>query len=374
MTEGFTIRQANGRIIATIDGLPAGGQTGARPFIIPVFIPMSGCPHRCAFCNQTAITGVKPHAISPSAVTRAIDTYLPFVRDRGRSVQIAFYGGNFLGLPEQHLHDLLAIATAHVTCGDVTSIRFSTRPDTITESRLAAIRDFPVHTIELGVQSMDDRVLARANRGHNAQCTVNAARMVASAGYALGLQMMTGLPGDTPRSALRTARELVSLAPDFVRIYPTLVLRQSRLAEAFQTGMYLPASLHETIAIVSRLFLVFAAAHIPVIRMGLQADEALAAPGAILAGPYHPAFGERVHSHLFYRLAEAALAQAPRGAHALNIRVHPRHLSRMIGTSRENLTRLKAYFHLENLSIQADTGVTPHHLEVDIAPPPIALN
>jgi len=115
------------------------------------------------------------------------------------------------------------------------------------------------------------------------------------------------------------------------------------------------------------------AARIPVIRMGLQADEALAAPGVILAGPYHPAFGERVHSHLFYRLAEAALAQAPRGSHALSLCVHPRHLSRMIGTGRENLSRLKSRLHLESLSIQADTGVTPHHLEVDIAPPPIAL-
>jgi len=373
MTEGYTIRQTNRRIIATIDGLPAGGQTGARPFIIPVFIPMSGCPHRCAFCNQTAITGVKPHGVSPSAVTHAIDTLLPFVRDRGRSVQIAFYGGNFLGLPEQQLHDLLAIATAHVTCGDVASIRFSTRPDTITESRLAAIRNCPVHTIELGVQSMDDRVLTRANRGHNAQCTVNAARMVTSAGYALGLQMMTGLPGDTPRQAIQTARKLVSLKPDFVRIYPTLVLRQSRLAESFRTGTYLPAGLHETIALVSRLVRVFAAARIPVIRMGLQADEALAAPGAILAGPYHPAFGERVHSHLFYRLAEAALMQTPCGSHALSLWVHPRHLSRMIGTGRENLSRLKSRFHLESLSIQADVGVTPHHLEVDIAPPPIAL-
>jgi histone acetyltransferase (RNA polymerase elongator complex component) len=373
MAEGFTIRQTNDRIIATIDGLPAGGQAGARPFIIPVFIPMSGCPHRCAFCNQTAITGVKSHAISPSAVTHAIDTFLPFVRDRGRSVQIAFYGGNFLGLPEQHLHDLLAIATAHVTRGDVASIRFSTRPDTITENRLAAIRDFPVHTIELGVQSMDDRVLARANRGHNAQCTLNAARMVVSAGYALGLQMMTGLPGDTPRRAIQTARKLVALAPDFVRIYPTLVLRQSRLAETFRSGAFIPASLDETIALVSRLLLVFTAAHIPVIRMGLQADEALAAPGAILAGPYHPALGERVHSHLFYRLAKATLARAPRGFHAATIRVHPRHLSRMIGAGRENLSRLKTHFHLENLSVQADTGVTPHHLEVDIAPSPIAL-
>jgi hypothetical protein len=107
--------------------------------------------------------------------------------------------------------------------------------------------------------------------------------------------------------------------------------------------------------------------------MGLQADEALAAPGAILAGPYHPALGERVHNHLFYRLAKAALVRAPRGSKTLTIRVHPRHLSRMIGTGRENLSRLKTQFHLENLSVQADTGVTPHHLEVDIAPSPIAL-
>ena len=373
MTEGFMFRQTNGRIIATIKGLPAGGQAGPRPFIIPVFIPMSGCPHRCAFCNQTAITGVKPQAVSPSAVTHAIDTLLPFVRDRGRTVQIAFYGGNFLGLPEQQLHDLLAIARAHVARGDVAGIRFSTRPDTITENRLAAIRDFPVHTIELGVQSMDDRVLARANRGHNAQCTRNAARMVASAGYALGLQMMTGLPGDTPRRAIQTARKLVALAPDFVRIYPTLVLRQSRLAEAFRTGAFIPAGLHETIALVSRLLQVFAGAHIPVIRMGLQADEALAAPGAILAGPYHPALGERVHSYLFYRLGKAALARTPRGSHVSTLRVHPRHLSRMIGAGRENLSRLKSHFHLGNLSVQADAGVTPHHLEVDIAPSPIAL-
>lgn len=373
MTEALKIRRADGRILATIDGLPAGDQTSARPFVIPVFIPMSGCPHRCAFCNQTAITGVKPYKVSPSAVAHAIDTFLPFVRDRGRPVQIAFYGGNFLGLPEQHVHDLLETATARVDRGDAASIRFSTRPDTITENRLAAIQDFPVNTIELGVQSMDDRVLARANRGHNTQCTANATRMVKSAGYELGLQMMTGLPGDTPRRAIQTARKLVSMAPDFVRIYPTLVLRQSLLADEFRMGTFIPATLQETIALVSRLFLIFAAAHTPVIRMGLQADDALTAPGTILAGPYHPAFGERVHSHLFYRLAEAALTHAPRVPHTVGIRVHPRHLSRMIGAGRVNLSLLKARFHLENLSVHADTGVSPHHLEVDIAPPPIAL-
>ena len=372
MNEPFAIRHDNGRTFATINGLPPGGQKHARPFIIPVFIPSSGCPHRCSFCNQTAITGVKPYCLSPSAIKPSIRKFLAFVRDRERPVQIAFYGGNFLGVPQDEVRALLETASVYVACGDAASIRFSTRPDTITESTLATIRDFPVTTIELGLQSMDDRVLARTRRGHNANCAVDAARMVKSAGYELGLQMMTGLPGDTPRGALQTAEKFVSLEPDFVRIYPTLVLENSPLAERFRSGAFIPSTMEETIALVCRLFLKFTASRIRVIRMGLQADDALSSAGTILAGPYHPAFGERVYSRVFYRLAVAALVQHHGRHHALGIRVHPRHLSRMIGAGRENISCLKTRFKIENLSIRADTGITPHHLEVDNPTAPIA--
>lgn len=372
MHESFTIRHDNGRTSATINGLPPGGRGHTRPFIIPVFIPLSGCLHRCTFCNQTAITGIKPFVLSQSAIEQSIRRFLSFLRDRDRPVQIAFYGGNFLGLPERQVRDLLETATAHVACGDAANIRFSTRPDTITENTLATIRDFPVTTIELGLQSMDDRVLARTRRGHNANCAVGAAHMVKSAGYELGLQMMTGLPGDTPRGALQTAEKIVSLKPDFVRIYPTLVLENSPLAEHLRTGAFVPATMEATIALVSRLFLIFTTSRIRVIRMGLQADDALSAAGTILAGPYHPALGERVYSHVFYHLAEAALNRHPDGHSPLGIRVHPRHLSRMIGAGRENISRLKARLQIETLSIRGDTGITPHHLEVDNLAAPIA--
>jgi histone acetyltransferase (RNA polymerase elongator complex component) len=372
MNEPFTIQHDNNRTSATINGLAPGGQEHVRPFIIPVFIPLSGCPHRCTFCNQTAITGVKPYRFSGSAIEQSIRTFLPFVRDRDRPVQIAFYGGNFLGLTERQVRDLLETAAAFVARGDATSIRFSTRPDTITKSTLATLRDFPVATIELGLQSMDDRVLALTRRGHSANVTGDAAHMVKAAGYALGLQMMTGLPGDTARGAEQTARKMISMEPDFVRIYPTLVLEHSPLAEEFRTGAYVPATLEETIALVSRLFLIFTGSRVRVIRMGLQADDALSSAGTVLAGPYHPAFGERVYSRVFYRLAEAALVRHPDRHHPLGIRVHPRHLSRMIGAGRENLHRLKAQFHIENLTIRPDTGITPHHLGVDNLPTPIA--
>jgi len=372
MNDPFTIRHENGRTTATINGLPPGSQKHARPFIVPVFIPSSGCQHRCAFCNQTAITGVKPYRLSRSAIEPSIQKYLSFVRDRQRPVQIAFYGGNFLGLPEQQVRDLLEVAAAHVTRGDATSIRFSTRPDTITDSTLAIIRRFPVSTIELGLQSMDDRVLALSRRGHTADSTVGAARLVKSAGYALGLQMMTGLPGDTPPGALQTAAKMVSLEPDFVRIYPTLVLEHSPLAEKLRAGAFIPATLEETITLVSRLFLIFTASRIRVIRMGLQADDTLASAGTILAGPYHPAFGEHVYSRVFYRLAKAALGRHQDPHHTRRILVHPRHLSRMIGAGRENLHRLKTQCYIENLTIQADAEVAPHHLEVDNLAAPIA--
>ena len=372
MNEPFNIRHDNGRTAATINGLPHGGQKHARPFIIPVFIPLAGCPHRCSFCNQTAITGVKPYNLSRSAIEPSIRKFLSFVRDRERPVQIAFYGGNFLGLPEREVSELLETAAAYVARGDAASIRFSTRPDTITKNTLATIRDFPVTTIELGLQSLDDRVLTLTRRGHKANCSVDAARMVKSAGYELGLQMMTGLPGDTPRGALLTAERMVALEPDFVRIYPTLVLAHSPLAEQLRSGTFAPATMEATIALVSRLFLIFTAAHIRVIRMGLQADDTLASAGTILAGPYHPAFGERVYSRVFYRLAEAAFGQHYDRHHPLGIRVHPRHLSRMIGAGRENLQRLKTQLHITNLTIQADASITPHHLEVDNLPAPIA--
>ncbi|MGD9332742.1 MAG: radical SAM protein, partial [Desulfobacterales bacterium] len=340
----FIIRHTGGRTRATIKGLPAGGRKPDQPLILPVFIPMGGCPHRCLYCDQTAITGTSASVLSRAAVEKAIQKRLPAKNRPDRPVQIAFYGGNFLGLPAHRVRDLLTVATAYVSSGRATGIRFSTRPDTITAKTLALLRDFPVDTIELGLQSMDDRVLACARRGHDAACTVAAAQRIKSAGFRLGLQMMTDLPGDTPQGAMATAIQMVSLAPDLVRIYPTLVLEGSRLARRYRSGAYIPMALPETIALVSRLYLVFTAAHIPVIRMGLQTDEALTKAGTILAGPYHPAFGEQVFSHVFYGLAEAALVHHPRGPSAPGIRVHPRRLSQMLGTRRGNLQRLARQF------------------------------
>jgi len=372
MNEWFSIRHVNDRTLAAVKGLAPGSHTPLRPFIIPVFIPLSGCPHRCSFCNQTAITGVSPHRLSTATVEQTVRTWLPRVRDSKRPVEIAFYGGNFLGLPTGLVQDLLAVAAGFVRRGEAGGIRFSTRPDTISPQTLAAIHDFPVATIELGLQSMDDRVLACNYRGHTAACTAAAAHRIKSAGYALGLQMMTGLPGDTLQGAAQTAEAMIRLAPDTVRIYPTVVLDGSPLARQFRKGDFIPMGLAETITLVSRLLLRFISSDIPVIRMGLQAEETLSSNDTVLAGPYHPALGELVYSRVFLELATAALARHPDRQRPVRLRIHLRHLSRMMGAGRRNQQRLQARFQNPSLTIQPDEGISPHHLEVDNPPTPIA--
>ncbi len=365
MHNAFTIWHDHGRTFARIRGLAPGGDQKAPPLIIPVFIPMSGCPHRCSFCNQTAITGAKSTSLSSSSIHQSIRSFLAFVHDRNRPIQIAFYGGNFLGLPERQIRNLLKAATDYTVLKEGAGIRFSTRPDTISDMTLAILRDYPVKTIELGLQSMDDKILELTQRGHQAAQTISAIQMVKTAGYELGLQMMTGLPGETPQSAEKTARKIASMTPDFVRIYPTLVLKNSPLARQYQAGEFTPATLEETISLVCRLFLIFTAAQIPVIRLGLQADHSLSMDGTILAGPYHPSFGERVYSRAFYHLAAAALGiHSPDRPH-VDIHVHSGNLSKMIGAGRENLDRLKTRFEIDNLSIRSNNAISPHHLEVD---------
>ena len=267
-----------------------------HPFIIPIFLPHAGCLHQCVFCNQTCITGASRDALSMENVELKICDFLTYKKGDRRPVQVAFYGGNFLGLDKEYIKRLLNLSIKFVKNKDIDTIRFSTRPDTIDPDRLDIIKNYPVSTIEIGAQSMDDRVLTAAKRGHFASDTQKAAALLKQRHYETGIQMMVGLPGEDEDSSLSTGHRIAELAPDFVRIYPTVVLKNSLLAKWYQNGKYLPWSLERSVAQVKRLYLLFKKKGIRVIRMGLQAVKDLDSGTAILAGPYHPAFGHMVHS------------------------------------------------------------------------------
>jgi histone acetyltransferase (RNA polymerase elongator complex component) len=311
--------------------------------IIPVFIPHAGCPHRCVFCDQTAITAASAQVPSERAVCAQIDAFLARRSSRRGPVEIAFFGGNALGLSNSRLNRLLAVAAQYVADGRAQGIRLSTRPDTVTAERLDELTHFPVRTIELGVQSLNDAVLRQAGRGHSAHTAVVAVELLKRRGLRVGVQLMLGLPGDDADRAMATGAQTIALQPDFVRLYPTLVLAGSPLAALFARGDYRPLSLEEAIHLAKRLYIQFARRGLPVIRMGLQQTDTLNAPGTVLGGPLHPAFGELVLGACFRELALMALGAAvPFDPHEpASIRINPRSESRLRGYRGANMPVLE---------------------------------
>ncbi len=357
-------RQAHGTRVAYTDR-KAPRAPSRRYFVIPVFLPQAGCPHQCAFCNQATIADTAHRDLDQTAFAAAVDRFLTYRRRKYDLTQLAFFGGNFLGLKPDRVRRYLDWAKVYVEKDQVDSLRISTRPDTISTSSLALIQDDPIRTVELGVQSMDDRVLTRAQRGHQARDTVRAVSKLKRAGYEIGLQIMTGLPGDTRESALATVEAIIGLAPAFVRIYPALVLAGSPLAADFAGGRYRPPNLAESIDLVARMWLMLTAAGIRVIRMGLQEGPGLANSDNVLAGPHHPAFGERVIGHIFRNMADTALNHVPPASGRAALRVNPHRLSVATGPQRRHLVHLKEAHRLASLKVAGDERLPLNQLEVD---------
>jgi histone acetyltransferase (RNA polymerase elongator complex component) len=335
--------------------------------IIPIFLPHQGCPHQCSFCNQNKISGTPSGLPSTSLLTKEINRYLSFKRDPDTPVQIAFYGGNFLGIPFPSIIMLLNEAVSFVHAGKADSIRFSTRPDTINKEILDKLKQFRISTIELGAQSMDDRILSLSNRGHTAEDTVKAALIIKQHNIQLGIQMMTGLPGDEGRQSIETANKIVGLSPDFVRIYPTIVLSESPLEKSYQRGEYVPMSLENSVKLAAKIYCLFTENGIPVIRMGLQASDGLEKNESIVAGPFHPAFGHLVLSEIFLKKAKELL-QCRKNITDKEavIHVHATGISKMRGLKNQNIHALKQMFGLKAVHILSDNALSKNQLMVNI--------
>lgn len=336
-----------------------------RPFIIPVFVPHLGCPHRCVFCDQFSISGSALARPSPEDVRDIIRRSLRFKGKRRGHTELAFYGGNFLGLSGAYRECLLDAVQTFIEDGQVAGIRFSTRPETVTELSVKALLSRSITAVEIGVQSMDDLVLALSQRGHCAQDSARAVKILRRYGLQVGIQIMPGLPGDTSASALRTGHEVAGLGPDFVRIYPTVVVRNTVLEAWYKEGRYVPLALGQAVEITKQLYLLFKSHGIPVIRMGLHPSESLLEPDSVVAGPFHPAFGHLVYAAVFHDLAAKMLAENQGRSRGIILRVHPRDVAKMTGQKKDNLTSLSRQFGIESLSVVADPSVEQDTLKVE---------
>lgn len=301
---------------------------------VALFVPNNGCPHRCSFCSQPSITGFSCQP-EPEDVRRAAESARKDLGPAAAEAEIAFFGGSFTAIDRSYMLALLQAAEPYVKSRQFAGIRISTRPDCIDGEILGILNHYGVTTIELGAQSMDDRVLSINRRGHTAAQVVQASELIRTGGFSLGLQMMTGLAGDSDQGARRTAEKLAALLPDGVRIYPAITLRNTELGEAYLNGTYHPQTLEEAVALCTELLDFFECRGIPVIRLGLHASPELERD--MLAGPWHPAFRELCESRRFLLKIQNAIRENRILPGKIRISVNPACISQAVGQKRSNL-------------------------------------
>lgn len=300
---------------------------------VALFVSDLGCPHRCSFCNQKTISG-KINPPTAADVEKAVETAL--ATSECNDGEIAFFGGSFTAIDRGYMLELLKKASEYVSKGLFRGIRISTRPDCIDTDVLSLLKKYGVTSIELGCQSMDDEVLRLNNRGHVSGCVPEAAKLIKDYGFELGVQMMTGLYGDTPEKSIETAKKLIALEPDTVRIYPTVVLENTELERLYRKGEYTPQSLEEAVELCSELLEMFNDKGIKVIRMGLHSGGNV--EEGYVAGVYHPAFRELCESRIYLKNTEKELEKI--SGRDIEITVGSRYVSMLTGQKKSNIRRL----------------------------------
>lgn len=317
---------------------------------VAIFVPHLGCRHRCSFCNQVAISGQQKEP-GPEDVVSAAEIALKSGVDSENS-EIAFFGGSFTAIDRDYMLSLLKAAFPYVQNGYFKGIRCSTRPDAIDCDTLEILKEYGVSAVELGAQSMDDEVLKLNERGHTCADTVKASNLIKSFGIELGLQMMTGLYGDTDEKCLETAEKIIGLSPKTVRIYPTVVLENTKLCELYRQGKYIPPTLDETVDLCSKLLPMFEKAGIKVIRLGLHSGGGV--EEGYVAGCYHPAFREKVESKIFFDKIMNEIREK-RLENNILIKCAGKDISKVVGQKKENINKLKSIGY--DASVIADENI-----------------
>jgi len=285
--------------------------------IIPIFIPHRGCPNTCVFCNQRNITA-RTDDVTPESARQTIETWLTTLKGV-ETVEIAFFGGSFTGIPMEEQSAFLAVAKEYKDAGRIHQIHLSTRPDYINEEILDNLKAYSTDVIELGVQSLDDRVLKASGRGHTAASVYEACRLIKEYGFTLGIQLMVGLPGSSLETEIRSAEETVRIGPQIARLYPTVVLPQTQLYEMYQSGTYLPMSGEDAVLRTKEMYRILHGAGINIIRVGLKSSDIMTDPAAGgAANTFHPAFRQLVEGEIAREQLEQqvnALYPGIRGPH-----------------------------------------------------------
>lgn len=323
-----------------------------KHYNIPIFISHFGCPNSCVFCNQKKING-RETDVTMEDLKNTIEMYLETLPKNSKK-EVAFFGGTFTGISMKLQEEYLKTAYEYIKKGDIAGIRLSTRPDCINDEIVAQLKKYGVTSVELGVQSLDEKVLLATERYYPVSVVEEACKTIKKYGIELGIQLMIGLPQSTDENDYETAVKALSMKPDMVRIYPTLVIKNTKMEKMFLDGEYLPLSLERAIERTRKIYALLESNNINIIRVGLQPSEDLREDGVVLSGPFHPAFRELVETEIYYDFLKKIIAEERK----LEIIANEKDISKIVGIKKANRVRLKEYFNIKiDNSIEKDNIV-----------------
>ena len=328
-----------------------------KHYIIPIFVPHLGCPNDCVFCNQKSISG-QQKMITKEDIGNTINFYLNNIKDKEAKKEVAFFGGSFTGIDVEKQEEFLQTAYKYIKNNQIDSIRISTRPDYINKPILKMLKKYKVKTIELGVQSANDYVLRQSHRNHTFEDVKKASKLIRWYGFNLGHQMMVGLPDSTKIDEINTARELIKLKPKMVRIYPVLVIKNTKLEKDYLDEKYKPLTVVQAVETCKEIVPMFMKKGIEVIRIGLQNTDEITDPSIkgseVVAGPYHPAFRQLVEASLWYDNIVERIKELNVKVKKVQITVNPKDVNNVVGHKRENVNKLKDMYELDLIVKQED--------------------
>lgn len=339
-----------------------------KEYIIPIFVPHLGCPHHCTFCNQKKISG-QTKMVTTKDVKETIEYYLKNFKDSHKYVEVAFFGGSFTAIDKKIQEELLKAVQPYIENKKVHSIRVSTRSDAIDKDILKMLKKYHVKTIELGVQSMNNYILSKCKRGHTVEDVKKASKLIRFHGFVLGHQMMIGLPESTVQDEINTAKELIKLKPKIVRVYPVLVIKETKLAEEYEKGEYNPLTVTQAVERCKAVVDLFNQKKINVIRIGLQNTKEISAPSnessQVVAGPFHPAFRQLVESSMWYDTIVDEIKKINTKVISVKIMSNEENINLIIGHKKENVLKLKEIYDVD-ISVEANEEIKPGKFKLEI--------
>jgi len=335
-----------------------------RQFIVPIFIPNMGCPYRCIFCNQVKITSYRKSDIKDGFIIETIEKALRSKKFNSYPKrEIAFFGGNFMGLKKNIIEHLLKLVFPYIKDHLFHSIRVSTRPDSMDQEKLNLMIQYGVQCVELGAQSMKEEALLLAKRGHGVSDTINAVYFLKENGLKVGLQLLPGLPGESRSEFLKNLEKVIELSPDMVRLYPLVVIRGTALERLYLERRYIPMTLHEAVELCAESCIRLENRGIPVIRMGLMNSTGL--KDEIVAGPWHESFGFMVRSRIFHKLIRPKFKNITPDSE-IKITVNPKDIPLLIGYKKEGIRGLERELNIKIKEIGIDLRLPPNSIKVRV--------